>query len=214
MDAVSLTIGVRGLGMLFLILGGLAALYFGYRVMSSGSASQPTATFKLLGVNATAKGSGAVIMITAGLWAYCGVRIAPNLATNGSESKVYSFQTNEGKVTAPTLAASALPATDREGLVSRFDNAYLQRLFANSVMANEAFSGERSSATLDGEPASIDARSASVVSENGKLLLATFIRSADKSAEVTFIPKLRGDVMMFVPNAVAGDSDRAVPKQH
>jgi hypothetical protein len=200
MDAVSLTIIVRGIGMLGLILGGIAAIYFGYRITGAGSppGRQSTTTFNVLGLKATAKGAGAVIMMTAGVWGYCGVKIAPNLTTDGHGSKVFSFEVENKRITAPALAAT-LPDSISAG--TKIDAAELTTLFENSLLAQKALSGSKWT-TIQGKPATIDPTTISVMMlKDGKLGLATTLKSDDKFAKVTFVPERIGSVLVFTPRA-------------
>jgi hypothetical protein len=193
-------------------------LYFGYRVIGSSQSSQPTATFKFLGLNATAKGAGAVIMMTAGLWAYCGVRIAPNLTTDASGSKVYSFQTTYGKVTAPEFAIAAPHAFDplngsiEVGSIKLPDGAKLGTLFKDSVLASQAITGKGSKVTIHGKPAVIDPESTEVIKmADGSVSLSmsasTRFSTSVEMAKLTYIPEARGTVLVFVPHAVKPIAD-------
>jgi hypothetical protein len=206
MDAVNLTILVHALGMCVLIVGGVAALYFGYVVIRSGTSDPATATFKFLGLNATAKGAGAVIMATAVGWAYCGVRIAPNLATDGTGTKVYSFQTSEGRVTAPAFLAAPLDAGDRKGVLSYrsnlIDDTALVRNFEDSVLVHQATFGSLYTGTIHGSPAKIIPASTVIKLEGDKALFSVLLKSEDKLAKVTFTEAKRGDHIFFIPYAV------------
>lgn len=201
MDPVTLTIAIRGLGLLFLVLGGVYALRRGFHIIQTGRGDRSRATFKFLGLSSTASGVGAVIMMTAVGWAYLGVRMAPNLAMDKSGmTKVYAFATANGQVTVPELAV----ATHRMGEATRTANAFdageLRNMFSRAVSASHG------DATLQGAPAMIDASAASVAKNRaGQYELSAPLRSsgniAVKEAQITFAAENRGGATVFVPQA-------------
>jgi hypothetical protein len=205
MDAVTLTVAIRGAGELALIVGGVYALYSGFRIIRGRSPDRSRATFKILGLSTTAQGVGAVVMTTAVAWAYLGVRMAPNLSTDGTGTKVYSFQTDQGRVTAPALAIASA-GTERP---SQSNIADLRQMFKDSVLANQAISAGHTGATVLGRSAMIDPESASAVQQIGNsLLLSAVLKSRDKSAEVTFVAEKRGNITVFLPSTVKIDGSR------
>ncbi len=217
MDAVTLTIAIRGLGLLFLILGGVYALYGGFRIIQMGPTDHSRATFKVLGLTTTASGAGAVIMITAGFWAYLGVRMAPNLAMDKAGAKVYAFATQRGQVTVPELAIAFPDGSDWHATVVTPENsdsaaaavAQMRSMFSNAVLAHQAVSESHGGATLRGKAAKIDAGAASVaLKPDGEFLLSAPLRTLDlrsafdskaNSALITFKAETRGPVIVFVP---------------
>jgi hypothetical protein len=198
MDAVTLTVLTHGIGMLLLIAGGLTALYLGYGVIKSPS-SQPgtTATFKFIGLTATAKGAGAVIMITAGVWAYLGVKIAPNLAMDrDGGTKIYSFQTDEGKVTAPAFKFAKVDRT------KPWNDTKTLAVFKNYVAANKLVGG-KPIATIDGHAAVVEGNDASVGRDAfGGVEVSTMIEARGRLAQLRFAAVEQAGAIAFIPKEV------------
>jgi hypothetical protein len=198
MDAVLLTVAVHGIGMLGLICGGIAAIYFGYRTFEHASTQQSTASIKFSGFNATAKGAGAVVMMTASLWGYCGWKIAPNLTTDVYGSKVYSFDVGHQRITAPALA-TALP--NNQAMLLTMDASELTSLFDKSLSAQKAIYGDKL-AKIQGRWAVIDPAKTSVVTQkDGMLSLSATLKAGDEYANVMFVPKRVGSAVVFTPSA-------------
>jgi hypothetical protein len=209
MDAVTLTVVIHGIGMFSLICGGIAAMYFGYRIFGKASKQQAAASVKFSGFHATAKGTGAVIMMTASLWGYCGVKIAPNLTTDINGSKVYSFEVGHQRVTAPALA-TALSNNQAMQLLP-MNASEITSLFDKSLSAQQAIYGDKL-AKIQGRWAVIDPAQTSVVTQkDGMLLLSATLKAGDKFANVMFVPKRVGSAVVFTPSAA--DSSTVVPKE-
>lgn len=199
-NPTNLTLVIRGLGLMLLIVGGIYALYAGFRIIQRERTGSARATFKILGASFTANGIGAVVMMTAGVWAYLGVRMAPNLAMDPTgNTRVYAFVTEKGRATVPELAAvksgpstATLENLDRDGVL---------RTFKQSVVATQEGPWL---ATVQGSPARLDLRAATAEkTADGKWQvlapLLTGFHPQKYGALITFEPESKGGKTAFVP---------------
>jgi hypothetical protein len=197
MDATTLVITIGGAAMLLLILGGVLALYFGYRVFRAGVVLPEKAQIKLGKMQASGQGVGSVLMITAVAWAYAGVLAGPKFTNLGGRTEVVAFNTDKGKITAPTFTWAASPTVSvKEGL-------QIQGMFidgAKAVDQNPRLSKELS---VLGARAMIDVNDVAVrQSKDGKYQVHTTLKSVKASTPITFVAAKQGSQWVFTPDSL------------
>jgi hypothetical protein len=193
MDPVSLALIIKGLATLGLILGGVMALRYGFRLYMDGTGTrQDSYTLEISGLKLKANSVGSVLMATAFAWAWAAVAMSPSLSQNGQSVQVYSFHTPEGDISSRVLTtrASASAASDPEEL---------KALFRRAVTASEAH-GNGSVVSVHGEPASIDLASLKTTGASmGDFQLSALAQSQGQTTELLYQSRAAKGKVVFVP---------------
>ena len=136
---LTLTIGTRAVGMVLLIIGGILALWFGYRLFTSGTTASPQTRMivQFAKLKISAHSVGPVVMATAVLWAWLGYQISPTLKTSNAGSEVAYKQSPShsaapgrnigiegGSYVLAMEAASHLPTKDAEAFQVAIDRGF------------------------------------------------------------------------------------------
>lgn len=196
MDPVTLTVVLKGIGMLVALAGGILIASWGFRLYRDGAgAGRDRAGFELGSVKLKAHSVGSVVMSTAFLWAWAGVTLSPNLDKKGDAVRIYSMTTPSGEIEAVALTTKAPDAQ-----TAKTDPERLKQLYSRAATtAEKASSG--SVAQLDGKPASVDLGSVKAFpTAGGEYWLSTRVTTGDKTATLTYEPKSTGGQLTFVPN--------------
>jgi hypothetical protein len=200
MDPTMLVITIGGTAMLLLILGGVLAICFGYQLVKTGVAGPEKALIKLGKFQASGQGVGSVLMVTAVAWAYFGVSIAPKFTNQNGRIEVVAFNTDKGKITAPTITVSGMLYV---GTV-KLDGQKIQTLFvegAEKVAKNPSLNKDLS---MGGSPATIDINDVSVSQKDGKVQVYTKLRSEKESTPITYVGVQQGTKWVFTPDVLQG----------
>ncbi|WP_157640016.1 hypothetical protein [Burkholderia ubonensis] len=199
MDPVILTVLIKGLGMLLVIAGGVAAIRYGFHLFKDGAGGGPGEIAIDLGrVKVRARSAGATVMATAFVWAWVGAMLSPNLDRRGDEIRVYSFRTPDGDLSVQAIATT-IPRDKRGASVTAVS---LKGLLARAIIdANKKHTV--GIAQINGQPASIDLSSVDVTnSESGKYRLSAKVRSTSNAATVLLVPKVEAGKITFYPTNV------------
>ncbi len=214
MNPVTLTIGIRGFCAIALIAGGLSALWWGFLLFRHGAAGEAKAKFKMVGLDASAQGVGAVVMVTAVAWAYGGIGMAPKLKTSASSAEVaeiYSLKTDQGLVTAPAIVGVASkdqkadsqfvwPSQGVDIMRYPVTPEAFRSNFKYSLKHALASTDKKETVTVHGQPATFDL--SSVAFENdpeGQPVAFADLRSGEKMVKIAYTLQDRGYEMVFVP---------------
>ncbi len=199
MEPVLLTIYMKGIGTILLILGGIAAIYFGFSVYKEGAGKGAgRLAFEAGPIKLKAHSVGSVIMGTAFLWALAAVWLSPNLEQKKDQIRVYSFNTWDPNFKAPVFATS-MPANIAETLEADPD------ALKKSLKATLGDLADHGSplVELNGKPAKFDVGSIRTLrTESGKYLLTTDLTGNGVKATVAFEPKVEKSKILFVPAGV------------
>lgn len=196
MDPVLLTVGLKGVGMLLAIAGGIAVARYGFHLYRDGVGAGPGDLALELGkLKVKARSAGAIVMSTAFVWAWIGSTLSPNLDSHGDEIRVYSFTTPEGNVNMQVLAAK-IPREDAAA-----DPLLLKGLFVRAI-ADAKKNRPSGIVQINGQPASVDLSSVNVTqNQSGKYSLATKVQSPKETAVVLLEPKVETGKVIFYPKS-------------
>lgn len=195
MDAITLTVVFKGLGMLLAIAGGIWIARYGYHLYKDGAGhGRDQAAFELGKIKIKAHSVGSIVMSTAFLWVFAGVLLSPNIEKRGDTIRIYSLSTPVGE-----LEALALTAKSPKSLSVMPDEEKLKVLLGEAV-TDTSRKVSLPLARLDGKPATIDTASIKTVpSETGDLQLWTTITSEGKTASLKYEALLNKGNVTFVP---------------
>ncbi|CAN7780881.1 hypothetical protein LJR296_007994 [Cupriavidus necator] len=199
MDPVILTVLFKGLGMLLVIIGGVAALRYGFHLYKDGAGTGPgDIAFELGRIKVKARSAGATVMATAFLWAWIGTTLSPNLDRRGGDIRVYSFTTPHGDLNMQALAAKV----PRNGSNATKDPQKLKNLLERAV-EEAGKNGRDGIVEINGQSAKVDLSAIDVTqSASGKLTLSTKVLSSKESAVVKLEPRLDSGTVTFYPTGV------------
>jgi hypothetical protein len=89
MDAILVTIAMKGFIALALVIGGISAITFGYRLYLKGiGLNNDEISLEVFHMKAKTQKVGAVLMLTSSMWGYFGHLTAPSLIKQGELSRV------------------------------------------------------------------------------------------------------------------------------
>jgi len=187
------TIIIRGVGMVLLIVGGIASLHYGFGLYKTRAGAQKDlAAFEIGPVKIRAHSAGSIVMATAFVWGWAGVMICPSLQKSGGTVLVTS-----GMVWAPSGAPSAAAVEGNPG--------QLQSLFSEAIRNQPA--DPAGTVQVNGQPAQYDPSSIKVRStEPGKYAATVTARSGSSAVEVEFKPQMVDGKLAFVPAAAEKSS--------
>ena len=196
MDAITLTVVFKGLGMLLVIVGGILIARYGYHLYKDGAGhGRDQAAFEIGNVKIKAHSAGSIVMSTAFLWAFAGVLLSPNIEKKGDEIRIYSVTTLAGD-----LEALALTTKSQEPQSVKSDPEKLKALLGEAVADTRQKGGAFPLARLDGKPASFDMSSIKAIrSSTGDFMLWTQITAGGKTAALKYEAMLDNGKVTFVP---------------
>jgi hypothetical protein len=195
MDAITLTVTFKGAGMVLLIIGGIYALYKGFRLYQEGAGVGKDNIILQFGkLKATGRSVGSVVMVTAFAWGGLGVMISPNLDKQGEHIKVYSFKTPQGEVTTRSIQSGVKNAASVAG-----SPEMLTKVFNRTIELELKKYGEL--VEVNGKPAEIDAATIKITKNlAGKVLVTASARGELQSATITFEPQAERNRIVFLPS--------------
>ncbi len=214
MEPETLTIVVKGIGMVLAILGGIIMGNYGFRLYKDGvGAGRDLAVFEVGIVKLKAHSIGSIVMATAFLWAWAGVALSPNLEKENGRIHVFSFQAPGYEVE----VGSVVTRLDMSNWSIKQDPRQVQGLFRDAVQKQAL--GQNGILKLNGQPACYDLSSVRVKQTNsGKYLVTAKVESGESWANLAFEPAMQGHQLAFVPTGVdkssSDDSDPNQPSQN
>jgi hypothetical protein len=205
MESETLVIIVRGIGMILLMVGGIASLLCGFHVYKRGTgAERDLAAFELGPMKLKANSVGSVVMATAVIWGWLGVSICPSIEKSGDHVHVYSFETPSKEVRVPSFETRAFVS----GSSAYNDPNRLQDLFRVAVAEQPGC--QSNLLTLDGKHARIDPNSITAVRDHsGHYLLSANVGYGSSWVRLTFEPSVVSGKAAFMPKRIVqtGESD-------
>jgi hypothetical protein len=204
MDPQTMTIAIKGAGMVALIGGGILALSYGFRLFSGKHGTQAADLALDLGpLKATARSVGSVVMVTAVGWGFLGDLINPSFEKTAGTIRIYSFSTPGGdEVLAPALSVK-LKQGEQRGLDALFAEG-LKTLPPNKINAQWfAVAGMPASVTnTRGFEDRVYRRGDWPEGEASEPAIEAEIKSASGSATMNYDIQREGDNITFVPTGV------------
>lgn len=196
MDAITLIVAFKGVGMLLALAGGIWIARYGYHLYKDGAGmGRDQAGFEVGKVKIKAHSVGSVVMSTAFLWAWAGVTLSPNMERKGDAIRIYSMSSPMG-----SLEALALTTKTAQPISVISDPDILKALLGEAI-ADTTRKRSAPLARLDGKPAFIDLSSVKVVpSGTGDYLLRTQIIAGGKTTPLMYQASLDKGAITFVPS--------------
>jgi hypothetical protein len=199
MDPVILTVLFKGIGMLLAIGGGILIARYGFHLYRDGAGSgRDRAVFEVGPVKIKAYSVGSIVMASAFLWAWAGVVLSPNLDKKGGEIRVYSFTTPEMSLSSLAVEVS----TPKTAQAIQNNPEELKKLFETALVNTETSKAHKY-LELNGKRATYELKSISALrAETGQYLVTTDIKAGEKTATLTFEPKVEEGRVVFIPTGV------------
>lgn len=198
----TLTILVKGCGMILAMFGGILVARYGFLLYKSGAgAGRDLVAFEISSIKIKAHSVGSAAICTAFLWVWAGVALSPNLEKEKDSVRVYSFRVSGNEVEAESILALArIPSQARpenpEDLVGHFRSAITGKTSAGKYALR-----------INGEPAKYDPNSIEIENVNsGEYILTATAETASSSVNLAFEPVMWGKQLTFVPRATKNAS--------
>jgi hypothetical protein len=198
----TLTILVKGCGMILAMFGGIYVARYGFLLYKSGAgAGRDSVAFEISSIRIKAHSVGSAAICTAFLWVWAGVALSPNLEKEKDSVHVYSFSVSGNEVEAESILApvqvsyQARPENP-EDLVKNFRTA----ITSKTSIGNYALK-------INGEPAKYDPNSIGIESaHSGEYMLTAKAETASSSVNLSFKPVMSGKQLTFIPKATTNAS--------
>jgi len=203
MDPTTLVIAIGGAEVLLLILGGVLAMCFGYWLVRSGVVLPEKALIKIGKLQASGQGVGSVLMVTAVAWGYAAVIAAPKFTNLGGRTEVVAFNTDKGKITAPTITVREPTLSWAVPAGTIMDGLQIQTMFVDGAKAVDRNPRLNKELSLLGAPAIIDLKDVAVwPMKDGKFQVHTTLKSLKSSTPITFVAAEQGSQWVFTPESL------------
>jgi|WetSurMetagenome_2_1015567.scaffolds.fasta_scaffold176935_2 hypothetical protein len=212
MDEISLTIIVKGVGMVLLIFGGFAQIFVGFKLYKDGTGSIPEKSSMQFGkFRLNTNSVGSLIMGTAAIWAGFAVQMNPSIKLDHDKKEVFSFLDSPDALQLPVLKASPSNAPSEQGDLKPDQ---LKGYFSAAVEAASSVKGGGNNLTINGKPAYFDLNNlTALTSDRGEYYVSSEIRSESAAARITYVPKFHDGKLLFMPSEMNGQIIRHTTKK-